>query len=135
MAETEPPPPLLVRGIELFNAGAYWECHETLETLWRQETRPVRRLYQGILQVGVGLLHARRGNLSGARKVLRRGLAHLRDLPDVCQGVHVAEIRRAGQAVLDQLETPGPPGRAGLDFDALPRVIIASEDARLTAQA
>jgi predicted metal-dependent hydrolase len=48
----ELPPQLLRQGIAQFNAGHYFECHETLEALWRSETRPVRDLYQGILQVG-----------------------------------------------------------------------------------
>ena len=41
----EPPPPALLHGIEQFNAGEYWECHETLEGLWIAEhargARPV----------------------------------------------------------------------------------------------
>jgi hypothetical protein len=124
----EPPPSLLIRGIEQFNAGAYWDCHETLETLWRQEARPVRGLYQGILQIGVGFLHGRRGNLSGPRKALRRGLMHLRDLPELCQGVHVAELRRAGQAVLDRIMAAAPDDLAGFALEALPRVTIAGRD-------
>ncbi len=55
----EPPPPLLLKGLEQFNAGEYWECHETLETLWRDEPRPVRDLYQGVLQIGVAFHHLR----------------------------------------------------------------------------
>ncbi len=62
----EPPPPALLAGIEQFNAGEYWECHETLETLWRAEPRPVRDLYQGILQIGVAFHHLRNDNIPGA---------------------------------------------------------------------
>ena len=39
----EPAPPLLRRGIEQFNAGEFFDQHETLEDLWRAETRPVRQ--------------------------------------------------------------------------------------------
>ena len=41
------PPPLLLEGIAQFNAGEYWECHETLETIWRVESDHIRYLYQG----------------------------------------------------------------------------------------
>ena len=51
------PPPQLLEGVEQFNRGEYFEQHETLELLWRAETRSVRRLYQGILQVGVAFYH------------------------------------------------------------------------------
>src|ERR687887_651996 len=53
----EAPPALLQTGIAQFNSGDYWECHETLEELWRGEPDPVRYLYQGILLAGVDLLH------------------------------------------------------------------------------
>ncbi len=62
----EPPPPALIRGLAQFNAGEYWECHETLEVLWRADPRPIRALYQGILQVGVAFYHLHRGNYNGA---------------------------------------------------------------------
>ena len=54
---TEPPPALLLKAVGQFNEGQYWECHETLEELWRAEPRPLRDLYQGILQVGVAFHH------------------------------------------------------------------------------
>src|SRR5262249_20822635 len=47
------PPAELVRAVEQFNRGEFFECHETLEALWMAEAEPLRRLYQGILQVGV----------------------------------------------------------------------------------
>lgn len=121
--QDEPPPPLLVQGVAQFNTGAYWECHETLETLWRQEARPVRDLYQGVLQIGVGFHHARQGNQPGAVKVLRRGLMRLRELPEVCQGIHVAELRRAARAVHDRIVAAGPEGLTELELESLPRVV------------
>jgi CheY-like chemotaxis protein len=101
----EPPPPLLLHGLEQFNAGEYWECHETLEGLWVAEKREVRDLYQGILQVGVAFHHLQNNNFAGAIKMFRRGLPRLRGLPQACQGVQVAELasdaRRVHDAALD----------------------------------
>ncbi|OQA41316.1 MAG: hypothetical protein BWY52_02614 [Chloroflexi bacterium ADurb.Bin325] len=113
----EPPPPALRRGIEQFNAGAYWECHETLEDLWNAEPRAVRDLYQGILQVGVALHHLRQGNYAGAIKLFRRGLPRLRGFPPVCQGVPVHEFVAAARAVHDAAVGLGP---ARLDRLELP---------------
>ena len=99
----EAPPPLLLKGLEQFNAGEYWECHETLETLWRAEPRAVRDLYQGILQIGVAFHHLRERNYPGVLKLLRRGLPRLRGLPAVCQGVPVTELENAALAVHEQV--------------------------------
>ncbi len=30
-------------GIELFNEQRYWECHEAIEDIWRNEKNPVER--------------------------------------------------------------------------------------------
>ncbi len=116
------PPALLLQGIAEFNAGAYWTCHETLEMLWRQEPRPVRALYQGILQIGVGFLHLQRGNRAGALKVLRRGLARLEGMPEICQGVDVAGLRRTAQAVADRVAAMRADELAAFDLTTLPVV-------------
>ena len=73
----EPSPALLLEGIAQFNRGEYFEQHETLELLWRAERRDVRRLYQGILQIGVAFHHLRRLNHHGAHYMLTRGSRHL----------------------------------------------------------
>jgi hypothetical protein len=64
-------------GIEYFNREQYYEAHEYLETAWRNESSVIRDLYQGILQSGICLYHARRGNLNGAIKVGDRAIHHL----------------------------------------------------------
>jgi CheY-like chemotaxis protein len=104
----EPPPPELLRGVEQFNAGEYWECHETLEGLWVAEKREVRDLYQGVLQVGVAFHHLQNNNFAGAIKMFRRGLPRLRGLPEVCQGVRVAELATAARAAHDAALELGP---------------------------
>src|ERR1700738_4569880 len=87
-----PAPELLFRGIEQFNRGEFFEQHETLEILWRAEADDVRYLYQGILLVGVGLYHLRRGNPRGAVAKLETASRFLQWFTPVCQGVDVAAL-------------------------------------------
>jgi CheY-like chemotaxis protein len=110
-----PPPPTLCHGIEQFNAGEYWECHETLEELWHAEEGAIRDLYQGILQVGVAFHHLRQDNYAGAIKMFRRGLPRLRDLPEVCQGAHIGELREAARRIHDRAVALGPERLQDLD--------------------
>ncbi len=122
-----PPPPELRRAVEQFNAREYWECHETLEALWMAERRPVRDLYQGLLQVGVAFHHLLNRNHAGALKMLRRGLPRLRDLPPVCQGVDVAELVAAARSVHDVAVALGPERSGEFDLKALPRIKLTAD--------
>src|SRR6202022_2380422 len=72
-----PPPDALLHGIDEFNRQEFFEQHETLEGIWIRGPHEVRYLYQGILQVGVGFYHWRRGNWRGAVAKLGHGLAKL----------------------------------------------------------
>src|SRR6266851_2023658 len=97
----EPPPRLLLEGIDQFNHGAYFEQHETLELLWRAETRDVRRLYQGILQIGVAFHHLRRLNHHGTVYMLTRGARYLTPFAPCCQRVDVRGLLDAAETALN----------------------------------
>jgi CheY-like chemotaxis protein len=120
-----PAPPALCRGVEQFNAGEYWECHETLEELWIAEHLPVRELYQGILQVGVGFYHLCHRNYPGTVKMLRRGLPRLRDLPENCQGIRSTELYEASRIVHNRVVELGPERIDEFDLSALPKIALA----------
>ncbi len=108
--------PKAIEGMELFNAGHYFEAHEALEAAWRDETGPVRDLYRGILQVGVTYLHIRRRNYDGAIKVYQRSLKWLRLWPDTCRGVAVGQLRRDLEAAITAVKKLGP--EHIIEFDA-----------------
>ena len=100
--------PHVIEGLELYNAGEYFECHEVLENAWRAEKGPVRELYRGILQVAVGYYHIRRGNYVGALKMFKRCRRWLAPFPDACQGINLGGLRRDMQAVEDAIVRLGP---------------------------
>lgn len=53
----------------------YFECHELLEERWKEDPKQERQLHWvALIQIAVGLHHYRRGNLSGALKMLGRAL-------------------------------------------------------------
>src|SRR5438445_6051984 len=99
----EPPPPLL-SGIEQFNRGEFFEQHETLELLWRAERRKIRRLYQGILQIGVAFHHLRRLNYHGTIYMLTRGPQYLTPFAPRCQRVDVESLLAAAAAARREVE-------------------------------
>jgi len=123
----EPLPEGGVRGIEEFNAGKYFEQHETLERVWRAETRQVRDLYRGILQIGVAYLQIERGNAPGALKMFARAFRWLEAFRPACQGVDVERLLREAQAVRDEIARLGPERIGEFDGTAFPRVHLLNE--------
>jgi uncharacterized protein len=121
----EPAPPELVKAIHEFNAGEFFEQHETLELLWRATPGEIRHLYEGILQVGVGMHHLLvNHNFHGAAVKLDHGTRLLEAFPAVCHGVDVARLRadaRSARASLIQH------GIEGFDRRLVPRVHLVDE--------
>ncbi len=113
-------PPLLRRGIEEFNAGEWFECHETLEELWVGSSGTDRDLFQGILQVAVALHHWREGNFAGAVHLLQNGVVLLGRVDPVCRGVDVAALVRSAGAFRETLEELGPDRMEALDRRMIP---------------
>ncbi len=74
-------PPQYLHGIALFNAGAFYDCHEALEELWQQTTGAERQLLHALIQAAAALLHYQRGNLKGAASVQQRAVEKLSQLP------------------------------------------------------
>jgi hypothetical protein len=105
------PPDLLRQGIDLFNVGEYFECHEVIEEAWMAEQAPVRIMYQGILQIGVACYHIQNKNWRGAMKLLERGLPKVRRFAPVCMGIDLQQLMADSQAIRQELL------RLGQDWD------------------
>jgi len=115
---------LALKGIALFNQGAYFEAHEELELAWGAETGPIREVYRGILQVAVGYLHITRRNYRGAMKMFLRLRQWLDPLPDACLGVNIAQLRTEAMAAGAAVEALGPDHMDKFDLSLLKPVQI-----------
>jgi CheY-like chemotaxis protein len=114
-------------GVEHFNAGDYFEQHEYFETAWMAEPRPIRELYQGVLQVGVALYQIERDNWAGALKLFRRGLPRLRDLPPICQGIDLATFRAEAEAIHQEVVALGPTRLAEFDRSRFLKIRLVND--------
>ena len=115
-------PELALKGIEEFNRGEFYECHEYLEEAWMQEPRRVRFLYQGILQVGVGFYHQHNGNWRGATGLLRNGTQRLKEFEPETLGINVAKLVRECERCLEELEELGRDRVREFDRSLIPKV-------------
>jgi len=103
--------PLYVAFVAYFNRERdYFECHEVMEQLWLEEGRDP--LYQGLLQVAVGLYHHRNGNIDGAVKLLTAAIQKLEGHAPVVLGIRLDRLTGDSKAHLEKLlrhdETPFP---------------------------
>jgi predicted metal-dependent hydrolase len=53
-------------GIELFNAGEFFDAHEALEDVWREAGGAEKPFLQGLIQIAVALHHYSTANFAGA---------------------------------------------------------------------
>ena len=123
-----------MRGIEQFNQREYFECHETLELIWRAEPGPIRTLYKGILQVGVGCYHLLRHNYRGATIKLQSGADYLEPFAPRCMGVEVGRLIADARRLRAELATLGPERFEEVDLALLPIVRVAGENHASPAQ-
>ncbi len=82
----------LDKGIEEFNRGLFFECHETLEAVWLEEHGEDRLFYQGIIQIAAGYYKLQQGVLIGAIKLWRTGLEKLEPYGAAHLGVDLASL-------------------------------------------
>ena len=115
-------PALAEQGLRAFNQGEFYEQHDLFEAQWVETAGPVRDLYRAILQVGVAYYQIERGNFRGALKMLQRSVQWLYLLPDACQGIDVAQLRRDSYRVRAELQRLGPERLPELDRALLKRL-------------
>jgi predicted metal-dependent hydrolase len=77
-----------------FNAERYWECHETLESLWRVLTGDEKSLVQAIILVCAAYVHHQKSEDEVAIGVLKRALPGLHWTKASYLGIDVVALRR-----------------------------------------
>jgi predicted metal-dependent hydrolase len=118
------PPAGVMEGVRLFNKRQFYECHEEIEHEWHAERRPIRNLYQGILQIGVGFHHIRGGNHRGAVLLLTDGIEKTSRFLPSCLGIDTARLVAESQTCLDQVISLGPERLDTFDWNLVPSVHV-----------
>jgi predicted metal-dependent hydrolase len=93
-------------GVDLFNAGYFWEAHVFWERLWAlEETESeIRRFLQAIIQTAAACLKARQGEIAGARKLLEK--ARLESFEGSVLGIDAGTLAREARNFIEQGDDP-----------------------------
>ena len=99
------------RGVDLFEAGEYWECHEALEPVWLIADGLDKEFYGGVILLAAALHKAREmESPRGGRRNYAKALVHLALVPDAYFGVDVRELEgRVHAALRDPSHKPKIP--------------------------
>jgi uncharacterized protein len=97
----------LERGVDEFNRGLFFECHDTLEELWSGVRGPSRDFFQGLIQVAVAFHHVSNGNAAGALSMIERALGRFRAYPARYFGFDLDAQRAELVGWRERLRQPG----------------------------
>jgi uncharacterized protein len=103
-------PPEWLQGINEFNTGEYYACHDTLEALWMDSIDPDKKFYQGVLQIAVACYHLHNRNWRGAVTLLGEGIGRLPYYQPVYAGIDVAKLIQESSNLLQMLQSIGTEG-------------------------
>jgi predicted metal-dependent hydrolase len=140
----------LQKAVAEFNSWRFYDCHETLEDVWRElggksgrtvsergaEPNPAPRgrlkpsatspevadFLQGIIKAAAGFHHVLRGNHKGAVNLLSDSLRLLEDYRPACLGVDVEVLVGEVGACLRRIEELGKDRLREFDRGMIPRI-------------
>ncbi|NEQ96201.1 MAG: DUF309 domain-containing protein [Cyanothece sp. SIO2G6] len=95
-------------GVEQFNQGEFYACHDTLEAIWMEAMEPDRTFYQGILQIAVGLYHLGNLNWQGCVTLLGEGIRRLQPYQPDYAAIAITPFVESTQILLRSLQQAGP---------------------------
>jgi hypothetical protein len=116
-----PPDEALREAQRLLDVGRPFHAHEVLEAAWKASGPDEREFWRGLAQLAVGLTHARRGNTTGAARLLTRAADRIEPYAATAPyGVPVTALTAWARSTAELIRTDG----ADLTGDVLtPRLI------------
>ncbi len=100
------------QGVQEFQSGQFYECHDTLEALWIEAQEPNKTFFQGILQIAVGCYHLGNQNGRGAVILLGEGIRRLSPYQPDYGNIDVNTLLDTSSVLLSHLQTAGAEGVA-----------------------
>jgi predicted metal-dependent hydrolase len=116
------PEELLQLGIDLYNAGHFWNAHEAWEEVWLESERGLRGFYQGLIQITAAFVHVTRDRYPGGVKLLGEGIEKLENYPPSFMDVELALLVEGAKVARERLLELGEARIADFDRGLIPRI-------------
>ena len=115
--------PRLLRGVELFNEGLFWEAHEAWEALWLELEDDPRLFVQGLIQLAASYHKATvQMQAGGCVKLHRSALDKLSRAPRDFMGVVTEPLLLAARRTQAEAQKWLAGEAAGVDRSLIPRI-------------
>lgn len=112
----------LAQGAAEWDAGQFFDAHETWEDVWQIEQRPIRSFYQGLILLAAGLHHwTKTHRPRGVRIKLAGGVERLAPYAPTYLGVDVIAMLTDAGALQRQAAPLDADGLAQTPLDSFPR--------------
>ena len=121
-AEVEERRPVLLQGIEQYNAGYFFEAHETWEELWLPSPWPIRTFLQGMIQTAAAFVHLMRREYPGTIRLLNAALEKLDTFPADYMGIDAARLVSEARRAREELLALGPERFQEWDQQRIPQI-------------
>ena len=117
---------LLQLGIDLYNAGHYWNAHVAWEEVWLESERGLRGFYQGLIQVSAAFVHVTRNRYPGGVKLLAEGIEKLEKYPASFMGVELGPLVEGARRARETLIELGEARIGDFDRSLIPSIVRAA---------
>jgi len=84
-------------GLDHFNAGEFWDAHESWETIWLEAESDVHLFLQGLIQLAAAYHHVKRGTYSGGLRLFDAALEKLERFPKSWCGIDRTSVEEAAR--------------------------------------
>ena len=120
------------KAVREFNSWRFYDCHETLEDVWREcggkaisgDRDELADFYQGVIKAAAGLHHVLRGNHGGAMKVLGDVPRLLEPYRPQTLGLDVDRLLADVERVIAEVRALGPERIGEFDRELVPSLVV-----------
>jgi predicted metal-dependent hydrolase len=111
-------------GLDHFNAGEFWDAHESWETIWLEAESDVHLFLQGLIQLAAAYHHVKRGTYSGGLRLFDAALAKLEGFPKRWCGIDRTSVEETARRHREWVAAllAGGRGEERLDANDFPKI-------------
>ena len=115
-------------GVKLFNTGYYWEAHEALEDVWReQEGGDAKVFVQAFVQMASGYSFIKLCKLSSAIYLFEKAIEKFREYEMINSGVKIVPLIEGLQKSLEAIRLHSLNGSKPFKAPGVPPIVVIEE--------